>query len=275
MRQKHGVTLVEVLVVIAIVGILSAFFLPAVNQSRESARSLSCKNNLFQLSLATDLFVVSKGHFPPGTVDRNTPSWGTTSVLLPYLEAPGFTASELNRVCVGPDGFQSRVLPIVTNPLRVFQCPSDRLSATSRPFLNSDIDVPVCSYLGVSGTGVESGFGNQIMNGEGMLFTLSRITNPQITDGLSKTVVYGERQISYVPPAPVWNHCYCGGHRSFQYDHVRKPLDADCSHCFSSAHSTGVHFAFADGHVQHVDKGIDFEILQSLSTRSGNELLPE
>lgn len=50
--RARGVTLVELLVVVAIIGVITAITLPAIQSARESARSTDCKNRLRQLGLA-------------------------------------------------------------------------------------------------------------------------------------------------------------------------------------------------------------------------------
>ena len=92
MHRRTAFTLIELLVVIAIIGILVALLLPAVQFARESARRMSCGNNLKQLGLAVQTFEATNRVMPSSyrptapSANGNVDGWSCQAQLLPYLE---------------------------------------------------------------------------------------------------------------------------------------------------------------------------------------------
>lgn len=133
-RALRAFTLVELLVVVAIIGILIALLMPAVQGAREAARRTQCMNNLKQIALAGQSHLTAQGFFPSGGwgyrwvgdadrgFGRNQPG-GWFYSLLPYLDQQNL--SDLGR---GGSAQQKRdaAETLSRTALPVANCPSRR-----------------------------------------------------------------------------------------------------------------------------------------------------
>jgi type II secretory pathway pseudopilin PulG len=127
LSRRAAMTLVEMLVVIALVALLCGLLLPAVQAARESARATVCRNHLRQVALATSLFESTQRSFPParfaGWPDDPAPvDPGPTWVLrlLPWLdEGPAADAWEPGQPYGSqPDAIHQLVVPTLLCPTR-------------------------------------------------------------------------------------------------------------------------------------------------------------
>ena len=92
--SRPAFTAVELLVVVASIGVLVALLLPAVQKVREAANRVKCSSNLHNVGLAMHNFYDVNGQFPPAGVKGPFPPVGVTTTarhgwvafLLPYLE---------------------------------------------------------------------------------------------------------------------------------------------------------------------------------------------
>jgi prepilin-type N-terminal cleavage/methylation domain-containing protein/prepilin-type processing-associated H-X9-DG protein len=124
-RSRRAFTLVELLVVIAVIGILVALLLPAVQAARESGRRSQCVNNMKQIGLAVHQFENSHKFLPdswyvPGDLYGSTSYGGALTKMLPPVEqAPlgGQYNWSLN-------WWDPRNQPWVNVRLSIYECPS-------------------------------------------------------------------------------------------------------------------------------------------------------
>lgn len=80
MKTKQNFTLVELLVVIAVIAILASMILPALRSALDKARAIQCTSNQKQLGTATFLYTDdNKGYMPTSSQEyfSLTPSWAT------------------------------------------------------------------------------------------------------------------------------------------------------------------------------------------------------
>lgn len=123
--DDHGFTLIEVLVVVAIIALLVAILLPSLSRVRAQARNTQCLSNLRQHGYAMNTFaVVNKGVVPRGG-DHNTVHW-TMVVAKEMAMIKKYPSSETNRI---------EVNALNIDQMPIFQCP-ERSATLSFPWLD-------------------------------------------------------------------------------------------------------------------------------------------
>lgn len=139
---RHGFTIIELMVVVAIVGIIVALALPAVVSIRSSARSLQCKNNLHNLGLAMHNLQGTTKHFPRSAYipDEQSYPFSCFVELLPYLEKQSVF-----------DSLRFRELP---NSIANAEVAMDAAMTILRCPEQSSLSGRETSYLGNGGTGL-------------------------------------------------------------------------------------------------------------------------
>lgn len=112
--MKRAFTLVEILVVIAIIMLLAAILFPVFATARERARSASCQSNLKQLGTAMTMYIGDWERYPYAVdpVDKYAPQiWQNQE------DAEGITIAEMQLLTVAMDSYIKNA--------GVWRCPSD------------------------------------------------------------------------------------------------------------------------------------------------------
>jgi prepilin-type N-terminal cleavage/methylation domain-containing protein/prepilin-type processing-associated H-X9-DG protein len=305
--KRHAFTLVELLAVIAIIGLLMGLLLPAVQSARETARRTQCGNNFKQLITALEAYEHGKGQYPPGfeqsdgrgnsscgVRDRSTVhgfSW--VAKILPQLEQQG--------LCDSIDYSGSYAGPPTSNriasgqPLDVVRCPSDPQgtelinccggwSNGPRP----EEDVRISNVAGVADSvdwtcnGIAA---KDFTRSNGFMGERYGAKASHIVDGLSNTLAIGE--LLGGGPQTFAGHFWASWLLLDTRDGINGPftvvgggwgtVESSGNYTgfrntgFASRHPGGCHFALADGSVHFISEMIDQEPLAAVTTRKGGE----
>jgi prepilin-type N-terminal cleavage/methylation domain-containing protein/prepilin-type processing-associated H-X9-DG protein len=294
---RRAFTLVELLGVIAIIGILIALLLPAVQAAREAARRSQCSNNLKQMGLGLHNYATAyKGCFPAGARDNGSAGGhGLFSTLLPYIEQQ----TVYDQLDLNGNTYNSSQR---FTEIPAYECPSYPYPFVYRGLSNVNKDGAITTYQGVGGVkgwkehGTTSAtHGAMPHNG---IFSFARLQKMSgVTDGLSNTFAIGEFvQIDLVagsgtnsfadPPGNVraWIlGTTTGGSRGMYAFKVvsSSPLNAHVDRVadgipfnylpFGSHHPGGGNFLFGDGSVHFISETISFNTYKYLATCNGGE----
>lgn len=245
-KKSRGFRLRDLFVVIAIIALLVAFFLPATRTAREAARRMQCSNNLKHIGLALHNYQEVYGTLPPAYLPdaegRPMHSWRV--LILPYLEQKSlYEKYRFDEPWNGPNNRQ-----LMNQIPAVFRCPSVARERVGSRAKEEDHAV-LTHYV--------------VIADDKTPFQLSHaMATNEIDDGAENTLLVVELASECVP----W----------------MAPRDIDVagfarvlSNKSQKQHTGGLNAAMADGSVRFINDATPPETLQALATATGGEKPPK
>ena len=310
-HARRGLTLVEVLVVIATIGVFLLLIFPGGMKVRAAAARAQCQNNLRQLGLAANDYASRHGYLPAGRATPAPTVFSAFAHLLPDLEQDALAKlidstkppADYGVGAIRYDG--SANFAAASTPLKVLLCPADPLG----PRVPGS-QYGATSYAGNAGSGAHGG---SLYDADGVFYTGSQVKLTDITDGTSNTALFAERLLGDGPGGTdpqrgmielagnadtTPQSCIgaaanrqrgekwiFGNYGNTLYNHALPPnaREPDCTNATQqrgrftarSVHSSGVQVALCDGSVRFVRDAILPQTWAALSTRAGGETVSD
>jgi prepilin-type N-terminal cleavage/methylation domain-containing protein len=253
--MRVGFTLVELLVVIAVIGILIGLLLPAVQAVRAAARRISCSNNLHEMGVGLHHFHEAHGKFPPGGIELRTffnregrqIAW--SAYLLPFIEEQPLH----DRINFRKDFDSPENADAAAEIVAVYLCPS---VARETHLVEGR---GACDYGGIHGERITGP--NEPPKGVMLYDRALRIRD--IHDGTTCTLMVSEdaewRDGQWINARNLFDQAFGINQAPAFENDIR------------SEHPRGANGLMSDGSARFLEEEMDLEILAALCTRAGEE----
>lgn len=240
----RGMTLVEILIVIAIITLLLQLAIPAVQMSREAARRTQCSNNLRQIGLACQLHLGATDRFPSGGWgfgwagdpdrgnDKNQPG-GWLYNLLPFIEEDA-----LHGLGKGQSESAKResIARVCQTPLQIFICPSRRLARlypydnfAKLPTRNSAFldNVAKTDYAANAGDHFSHGYEGPetLAEGDSASYPWDNLTKPACEPSKSTGPIFLRSEIRIAQVLDGMTNTYLAGEKFLNPEHYKDGID--------------------------------------------------
>ncbi len=307
MRQA-AFTLMELLVTVAMIGLLVALLLPAVQQARAAVARVQCANNMRQIGLALHQFHDAYGVFPAASwtqAEITNPAGkhvGWRAVILPFLEQANLQAAYR----FDEDWWSPANLQIGAQTVKIYQCPTtpfrplvvSAVAHAPRPAMTFPQPLGPTDYEAIMGVQaiVDSNLYATAAANRSVMFRNSSTKMAGIADGTSQTIMVVEcaaRPRVYfrgrMSPAHVndQGQSWVDNEGAFSLDgsthdgllqgqgptispHALNATNFNEPYSF---HSGGANHLFADGHLSFIRENVPLLTFAALVTRCGGEVV--
>ncbi len=296
---RSGYSVIELLVVVAIIAVLLGLLAPAVQRAREAGSRIQCTNHLHQIGIALHQFHDTYHVFPTnGGWDKKQSIKSTTGSLF----VPSTTIAANGRTFrwgVGDPNLPPKnqtgswlfaILPFVeqgpaytnrdwTHPVPVFNCPARR-PPLAYPVVEEDSHG---SYAGGGWNWAKADYSANPNVMQGLVISPQKrpMAMNQVTDGTSQTILAGEKAFDpTVQTATTWFHdepFFLGGSGSTARRGVAIIQDGpgiEYRTNWGAAHPASANFLFVDASVRPQVFGTSWNIMTALMTPNEGDIVP-
>jgi prepilin-type N-terminal cleavage/methylation domain-containing protein len=257
--DRRGFTLIEMLAVLAVIGILIALLLPAIQSAREAARKAQCQNHLRQVGLAIQNYESALRTLPPGCLqwrpwggDPRLKNLAWSALILPYIESTTiYQQVDFDYAFDHPRNRAAAAMRV-----SVYLCPSALDTAPASGRARTD-------YAGLYGQRITTR-----QNTDNGVFIYNRpIRLREISDGITQTLAVAEDTGG---PDGEWIN---GSNVFEQSGRINDPRAWRGDNEIRSPHPSGAMLLFTCGRVQFVSESMELRILAAIITRNHGEVV--